>query len=95
MKPSRESANPKTGKKTATVVSPRSGAPLTPGAHAGNTGGKKGRSGRKPDALKAACAEALDSPDVQDAVRRILSDADHPAWATVFKAVASYAYGPP
>src|SRR5689334_5686837 len=48
---------------------PQGGAQLPLGAHPGNTGGKKGRSGRKPDAFVAAMEDALNedgAPFIRD-----------------------------
>ncbi len=70
----------KTGNKTGkqiTMTSPRSGATVPTGAHPKNTGGKKGRSGRKPDAFRrllkagslAAARKAkayLETADIED-----------------------------
>jgi hypothetical protein len=48
----------KTAGKTARVaVSPLNGAKIPLGAHPGNTGGKPGRSGRIPSAVREACLE--------------------------------------
>lgn len=70
---------PKTATKTAT--SPLSGGVIPLGAHPGNTGGKKGRSGRPPSKVRDACRLAFsqrlkvlkqiaDNPD-EDAADRI------------------------
>ena len=48
---------PKTATKTAT--SPLSGGVIPLGAHPGNTGGKKGRSGRLPSKVRDACRLAF------------------------------------
>lgn len=50
--------NGKTAKKTAR--SPRNGAEIPLGAHPGNTGGKKGRSGRRPDVIAQLARTLLD-----------------------------------
>jgi hypothetical protein len=63
------------------------------GAHEGNTGGKKGRSGRRPDWLKEFCDDLLASPASKRQVKEILSDKNHPAFATMWKAVAERAHG--
>ena len=57
----------KTGDKTgkATVMrSPRNGASCPTGAHPGNTGGKKGRSGRRPDAFRELLATIRDEAGI-------------------------------
>lgn len=84
----------KTAVKTARP-SPRTGKALPVGAHPGNTGGKPGRSGRPPNEFKAMCADLVSSPEAQEQIRSILTNANHPAFASVFKAVAPYGYGQP
>ena len=59
----------KTGKKTA--ISPRSGAEIPVGAHPGNTGGKKGRSGRRPDTIKQLARTILDQNRLLEVVGQI------------------------
>jgi hypothetical protein len=44
---------------TKTAISPLSGAAIPLGAHPGNTGGKKGRSGRLPSKVREACRLAF------------------------------------
>jgi hypothetical protein len=61
----------KTGFKTA--KSPKGGAELPLGAHPGNTGGKKGRSGRKPAAWKEACEKALQDANALPVLQEIIS----------------------
>jgi hypothetical protein len=84
-------SNEKTAVKTA--VSPLSGGRIPLGAHPGNTGGKKGRSGRPPNWLREFCDNLLASPKCKAAVRAILSDANHPAFATMWKAAGDRAHG--
>ena len=67
---------------------------LVPG-NPGNSGGKKGVSGRKPDEFKALCAQIVSSTETLGEARGILADRTHPAWPPVFKALAAYAYGAP
>ena len=88
------SPGPKTAVKTG-KPSPRSGHALPVGAHPGNTGGKKGRSGRKPLEFKQMCRALASSRDVETTAKAILADAEHPQWAGTFKAVAAYGYGVP
>ena len=55
--------------KTATKYakpSPRSGVSLPLGNHPGNTGGKKGRSGRKPDLFYQRAKQLCNDPKVWD-----------------------------
>jgi hypothetical protein len=75
--------------------SPLTGVALPVGAHPQNTGGKKGRSGRKPDAFKALCRELVSAPATLEAAGAILADPQHPGWAPVFRALAAYGYGAP
>jgi hypothetical protein len=84
----------KTAIKTA-KPSPRSGVALPLGAHPGNTGGKKGRSGRPPNWLKDFCDDMLADPKCQSAVRTILRNPDHSAFATMWKAAGDRAHGKP
>lgn len=90
-------AKEKTGKKTGkrTMVSPRSGAEVPTGAHARNTGGKKGRSGRKPDAFKQFLRDVLDSPEAREALERVLQSDKHTAYASVLGKIISHAHGLP
>ena len=87
----------KTGKKTGnrTMVSPRSGAEVPTGNHSGNTGGKKGRSGRKPDAFKQFLRDSLDSEKARKAVETVLEDDKHKAYSSVLGKVIPHAYGQP
>lgn len=85
----------KTGKKTGIMVSPRSGAACPTGAHRQNTGGKKGRSGRKPEWLRDWCDDLLADPTSREQVEAILHDAKHPAFATMWTRVAERAHGKP
>lgn len=83
----------KIGKKTAkkTATSPRNGAVIPLGAHAGNTGGKKGRSGRKPLAFVAECDRLADSA-VLPKVEAYLAKGrpDDPAWRWCAEYVSRY-----
>ena len=89
--------NGKTGKKTGkrTMVSPRSGAEVPTGNHSGNTGGKKGRSGRKPAAYKQFLRDTLDSPEAREALEKVLQSDEHTAYASVLGKVIPHAYGQP
>ncbi len=64
-----------------TAVSPLNGATIPLGAHVANTGGKKGRSGRKPLVFAQACNDLVDTL-VLPKVRRKLQQMgpDDPAW---------------
>ncbi len=87
----------KTAKKTAatTARSPINGAEIPLGAHPANTGGKKGRSGRKPMAFRVFCADILDDPETQERIRAAAQDPTTPGWVGLIKLLASYAVGPP
>lgn len=91
---SARSPGPKTAGKTG-KPSPLSGHALPVGAHPGNTGGKKGRSGRKPLEFKQMCRALASSRDVETTAKTILASVDHPQWASTFKALAAYGYGVP
>lgn len=84
----------KTAKKTA-KPSGRNGNVLPVGDHPGNTGGKKGRSGRKPNWLKEWCDKLLFDPRCKRQVAKILHDKDHPAFKSMWTAVADRAHGKP
>ncbi len=76
------------------AISPKGGGKLVPG-NPGNRGGAKGRSGRKPDIYRDLCRELVESPAAQKSVRKILGDARHPHFATIYKHLAEYAHGKP
>jgi hypothetical protein len=81
----------KTGKRTGTMRSPRNGAECPTGAHPGNTGGKKGRSGRKPNDFVAWCARIATDPAVWDAMLARARSGD----IRVLEFAANYAFGKP
>jgi hypothetical protein len=88
----------KTAKKTArrfAPPSPRSGVQLPVGNHPGNTGGKKGRSGRKPDWFREWCEELLADPQSKQATEQIIRDKDHPARPAMVKLLVEHRYGKP
>lgn len=89
--PSSDSASKKTAIKT--VRSPRSGAEIPVGAHAKNTGGKKGRSGRKPDAWKSRLREIVSSDVVLDELEQVLADSRHPAYVGAIKYATEHGFG--
>jgi len=61
----------------------------------GPGGGKKGRSGRKPDAWKAIMAKCLTRKSTLRALSRVLKDDKHPAYLGALRFAAGYAYGKP
>lgn len=83
------------GKKTAikTVTSPINGAQLPVGNHPGNTGGKKGRSGRKPDEWRRELQALVSSDAVLDALETVLQDSKHPAYVGALKYAADHGFG--
>jgi hypothetical protein len=69
--------------------------PFSSGADARRGHGVKGRSGRKPDWLRQFCDDLLASPKCKAAVKAILADKDHPAFAAMWKAVGERGHGKP
>lgn len=67
---------------------------LTPG-NPGNSGGKKGRSGRRPDWFKELAEKLLANRSTRKAMRRVLRNPDHPAWASLRKQLEDRAFGKP
>lgn len=80
----------KTATKTA-KPSPRSGYALPVGAHPGNTGGKKGRSGRKPNNFIEWC-KAVTADETVQAVNLARAKAGD---VKVLTLAANYAHGKP
>jgi hypothetical protein len=78
----------KTATKTAT--SPLSGGVIPLGAHPGNTGGKKGRSGRKPGPFKAMLAKIRESPELASSLERAIKDYESRSFAAALKVVTDY-----
>lgn len=85
-----KASKPKTAKKTA-KPSPRNGNRLPLGNHPGNTGGKKGRSGRKPLAFKQFASSLAQDPTFQDSLKRAAQAGD----VSAIKLVIQYAEGLP
>lgn len=82
----------RTGTGAKEVRSPRNGAVMIAGGHPGNTGGKKGRSGRKPRLFKEFCKKVIESPKIQN---RILGHLTSPAtkaseFTSLINTLASY-----
>jgi hypothetical protein len=75
----------KTAKKSAKTQKPsgRNGNVLPAGNHPGNTGGKKGRSGRLPDATKEWLRQAGTDDKARKAFVAKLRDGDVAAWKTL------------
>ncbi len=79
--------------KTASKTAPppkHGGARLPLGNHPGNTGGKKGRSGRPPDAFKAFLAKLRANPKALAAVQRAALDETGRNFATAWKLASEY-----
>jgi hypothetical protein len=79
----------KTAKKTARP-SPRSGVSLPVGNHPGNTGGKKGRSGRPPRKLKEMLAKLRMDTRAQLALIKAARDSENPSFRTAWTIATSY-----
>lgn len=73
--------------------SPFSGHRLPLGNHAGNTGGKKGRSGRKPAEWTILCQDLATNPSQIRRMKRILKDPNHKHFHQMQKLVTEYGYG--
>lgn len=82
--PSHKTAG-KTGK-----PSPLTGYALPVGAHPGNTGGKKGRSGRPPQPFKKFLAELRQNPRVQGELARTLKDRNAKHYAAALRVLVDY-----
>ena len=63
--------------------------------NAGGTPGHRGGSGRRPDELKDFWASLLNGDASRNELRRVLEDADHPAFATLYSKIALHLVGPP
>ena len=83
----------KTAPKTAR--SPVTGAEIPLGAHPGNTGGKKGRSGAKPFWWRDFCRSTLADPRVQKRIQMAARNANTVGWASLIRTLAEYAEGVP
>lgn len=84
----------KTGKKSggqAMMVSPINGAQTPTGAHPKNTGGKKGRSGRRPFAFTLFAQDVLESAKTKKAIRTAAANPETPGFPSLIKGL--YAIG--
>jgi len=68
---------------------------LPAGNHPGNTGGKKGRSGRKPKPFLNFAKAVMEAPETQREIRGILKDRSNRHFAAVMAKMAGYAEGEP
>ena len=57
--------------------------------------GKKGRSGRKPDAWKELMRRLVNRQSTIRALKRVIKNPRHPAWQGALKFAAEQAYGKP
>jgi hypothetical protein len=92
----RAKAAKKTAPNTALTLAPaprKGGARLPVGNHPKNTGGKKGRSGRKPDEFKAMMRELVSHDDATKALKAILSEPGHPQYVSAYRMAAEFGYG--
>lgn len=84
----------KTGTKTrprqATMTSPISGSTIPTGAHKKNTGGKKGRSGRRPEAFKSLLARLRQSPELAISLENAIKDHECRAFPSALKVLSDY-----
>lgn len=70
-RPHTPAADVRTGRGTRAITSP-SGSTFLTGGHPGNTGGKKGRSGRKSKAFKELCRRVIDDPRIGERIELFL-----------------------
>ena len=68
----------------------KGGTRLPVGNHPGNTGGKKGRSGRPPMAFKRFVALLRQDPTIQDELERVLRDGDSRHYAAALRVIVDY-----
>lgn len=85
----------KTARKTAECVSGTNGNRLEPGNHPKNTGGKKGRSGRKPEEFRAWCRSLVEGKAHVAEIKAVLCDRAHPHFAKIATLFYGYGYGQP
>lgn len=63
---------------------------LPTGAHPGNSGGKKGRSGRPPELFRQWARALYDDPKVRREIERVLRDSTSRHYAAVHRALLPY-----
>ena len=61
----------------------------------GPGGGKKGRSGRPPDAWKEIMRKLVNRESTLRTLKRVIKNSKHPAWLGALRFAAEYAYGKP
>lgn len=79
----------KTAPKTAPLP-PTGGARLPLGNHPGNTGGKKGRSGRHPDVWKQFLAKLRGDPKFHKAIKAAAHDSESRGFSSAIKLATDY-----
>lgn len=84
-----ESDASKTASKSA-KPSPRSGVRLPLGAHPGNTGGKKGRSGRRPEAFKNFLAKLRRDPRLHASLEQAIANPESRGFSSALKLLTEY-----
>lgn len=67
--------------------------PFTKGADPRRGSGKKGRSGRKPDAWRAELQAMVSSDAVLDKLEMVLRDPNHPAYVGALKYASDHGFG--
>lgn len=68
------------------------GAAIIPG-NPGNSGGKKGRSGPKPEWYREYCRGMITAPATRKAVKAILANPNHPHFPGIYKTVVEQGFG--
>lgn len=71
------------------------GVPFAKGSDPRRTKGAKGRGGRPSNEFRESLRVLLDSPKVRAAVKKILSNPDHPQFGTLYGKLISQAHGNP
>lgn len=61
----------------------------------GPGGGKKGRSGRPPDAWKELMRKLVNRASTLRVLKRVIKNSNHPAWLGALRFAAEHAYGKP
>ena len=92
-KTAKKTVRKNTVKKTGPKRDPKTG--QVSNGNPGNSGGKKGRSGRKPHAWKEFCAKTLEDKGTREAIEGALKDSHTPGYPALLKTIAGYAEGLP
>jgi len=78
-------------KLAATVIPVHGNGRLLPGGQPGH----RGAGGRPPNSYKDWVKELFESDEARTQIKRIIEDADHPAFSAVFGKLLVYVLGPP